>query len=72
MLILTRKVNESIIIDGRILVRVVRIEGGVVKLGIQAPEDVPVHRQEVYDEIQKANQEALIKRPHALPRKREK
>jgi carbon storage regulator len=72
MLILSRKINETIVIDGRILVRVVRVEGGVVKLGIQAPEDVPVHRQEVYDEIQRVNKEALIKGPHALRRRREK
>jgi len=48
MLILSRKLNESIVIDGRIVVTIVRVEGDVVKLGIQASRDVPVHRQEVY------------------------
>lgn len=59
MLVLSRKVNENIVIDGRIIVKVVRTEGNFVKLGIEAPPDVPVHRQEIYDEIQKSNQAAL-------------
>ena len=59
MLVLSRKVNENIVIDGRIVVKVVRTEGNFVKLGIEAPADVPVHRQEVYDEIQRSNRAAL-------------
>jgi carbon storage regulator len=59
MLILSRKLGESIVIDGRITVKIVRLEGEIVKLGIDAPIEVPVHRQEVYDEIQRNNQEAL-------------
>lgn len=59
MLVLSRKVNENIVIDGRIVVKVVRTEGNFVKLGIEAPSDVPVHRQEIYDEIQRSNQAAL-------------
>jgi carbon storage regulator len=59
MLVLSRKVNENIVIDGRIVIKVVRTEGNSVKLGIEAPADVPVHRQEVYDEIQRNNQAAL-------------
>ena len=68
MLILSRKLNESIVIDGRIVVTIVRVEGDVVKLGIQASRDVPVHRQEVYEEIQKANQGALTKGRPAVPK----
>lgn len=67
MLILSRKLNESIVIDGRIVVKVVRLEGDQVKLGIDAPSSVPVHRQEVYDEIQRNNREALISTRPALP-----
>ena len=68
MLVLSRKVNENIVIDGRIVVKVVRTEGNFVKLGIDAPADVPVHRQEVYDEIQRNNQAALAHgRPAARP-----
>jgi carbon storage regulator len=68
MLILSRKTSESIIIDGRILVKIVRIEGGMVKVGIDAPSDVPVHRQEVFDEIQRNNVEALTRGRPALPK----
>jgi carbon storage regulator len=68
MLILSRKINESIVIDGRIVVKIVRVDGEVVKLGIEAPIDIPVHRQEVYEEIQRANQEALTKGRPALPK----
>lgn len=68
MLILSRKTNESIVIDGRITVKIVRVEGDVVKLGVEAPADVPVHRQEVYDEIQRNNKQALTQGRPVLPR----
>ena len=66
MLILSRKVNESIVIDGRIIVKVVRVEGDQIKLGIQAPRDVPVHRQEIFDEIKKSSPDAAS--PPAYPK----
>jgi carbon storage regulator len=53
MLILSRKVGQSIVIDGKIIVKVVRLDGDQIKLGIQAPTEVPVHRQEIFDEIQR-------------------
>ena len=53
-------------IDGRILVKIVRCDGEVVKLGIEAPLDVPVHRQEIYDEIQRNNQQALTRSRSAM------
>ena len=56
MLILSRKVNESIIIDGRIIVKVLRIDKDTVKLGIQAPTELPVHREEIHDAIQRSKQ----------------
>lgn len=58
MLILSRKLNESIVIDGRIIVKILRIERDTVKLGIQAPQELQVHRQEVYDMIQRNKQGA--------------
>ena len=64
MLILSRKSGESIVIDGRIHVKIIRVEGEVVKIGIEAPSDVPVHRLEVYEEIQRANRAAV---PPATP-----
>ena len=68
MLILSRKVNECIVIDGRITVKIVRVEGEIVKLGIEAPLDVPVHRQEIYEEIQRNNREALTEGRPKVPR----
>ncbi len=68
MLVLSRKVNENIVIDGRIIVKVVRVDGGIVKLGISAPSDVPVHRQEVYDEIQRNHQQAVTSGRQPVPR----
>jgi carbon storage regulator len=68
MLILSRKISESIVIDGRIHVKIVRVEGDVVKIGIEAPSDVPVHRQEVYEEIQRNNQQALVRPTSPLPK----
>ena len=58
MLILSRKIGESLVIGGRVIVKIIRTDGDTVKVGIEAPADIPVHRQEVYDEIQKANREA--------------
>lgn len=58
MLVLTRKIGETIIINENIQLTVLAVEGEAVKIGVQAPKDVKVYRQEVYLEIQKANQEA--------------
>ena len=68
MLILSRKSGESIVIDGRIKVTVVRVEGETVKVGIEAPAQVPVHRQEVYEEIQRSNLQAMMRQSVALPK----
>lgn len=51
MLVLSRKSNESIVINNNITVTVVEIRGDKVRLGIVAPKDIPVHRQEVFDLI---------------------
>ncbi len=53
MLVLSRKINETIVINDNIVVTVVDIRGDKVRLGIDAPKDVPVHRQEVYDAIKR-------------------
>lgn len=47
MLVLSRKVNEKIVIDGGIVITVVKVEGGQVRLGIEAPSDVKVYREEL-------------------------
>lgn len=58
MLVLTRKVNESIIIGDDTEIMVVEIKGDQVKLGVKAPRDITVYRGEIYKEIQKENIEA--------------
>jgi carbon storage regulator len=55
MLVLSRKKNESIVINNDITVTVVEIRGDKVRLGIVAPKEVPVHRQEVFDAIHGKN-----------------
>ncbi len=59
MLILSRKVNEAIIIAENIEIRITRIDGDTVKLGIEAPRSIPIVRKELFEEIQKANLEAV-------------
>ena len=71
MLVLSRKPNESIIIDGRITVSVLRVDGDTVRLGVDAPLEIPVLRKEIYEEIKSANQTALGSAP-LRPRKRKK
>lgn len=68
MLILSRKLDETIVIDGRIIVKVMKVEGETVKLGILAPPDVPVHRQEVFEEIMKNNKAAQASGWQILPK----
>jgi len=51
MLVLTRRINESIVINDDVSVLVVEVRGDRVRLGIEAPKDVGVHRKEVYDAI---------------------
>jgi len=58
MLVLTRKLGESIAIDDHIKIRVVQIKGKQVRLGIEAPKDTKIHREEVYQAIQNQNQES--------------
>jgi carbon storage regulator len=53
MLVLSRQRDESIIIGDNIVITIVDIRGDKVRLGIDAPKEVPVHRQEVYDAIQR-------------------
>ncbi|MCK6599409.1 MAG: carbon storage regulator CsrA [Bdellovibrionaceae bacterium] len=58
MLVLTRKLGESIAIDDHIKIRVVQIKGKQVRLGIEAPKDTKIHREEVYLAIQDQNKES--------------
>jgi carbon storage regulator len=58
MLVLSRKKNESIVINDDITIVVVEIRGDKVRLGVEAPKEVPVHRREVYDAIKRAAEES--------------
>lgn len=58
MLVLSRQRDESIIIGDNIVVTIVDVRGDKVRLGIEAPREVPVHRREIYDAIQRENRQA--------------
>ena len=72
MLVLSRQRDESIIIGDDIVITIVDIRGDKVRLGIEAPLEVPVHRQEVYDEIQKNNKTAVHQGPRSVPKLKDK
>ena len=63
MLVLTRKLGESIAIDDHIKIRVVQIKGKQVRLGIEAPRDTKIHREEVYSSIQDQNKKSTEASP---------
>lgn len=67
MLVLTRKVNQSIIIGDDIEVVVLEVRGEQVRLGIKAPRTVTVHRREIYDAIQRENLMAAQAQPEDVP-----
>lgn len=58
MLALSRKVNESIVINNNVEVVVLEVKGDQVKIGIKAPKSVPVYRKEIYVQIEQSNKEA--------------
>ncbi len=66
MLVLTRKLGESIAIDDHIKIVVVQIKGKQVRLGIKAPKETKIHREEVYQSIQDQNTEASKSDFHQL------
>ena len=63
MLVLSRHRDESIMIGDDVVVTIVDIRGDKVRLGINAPQDVPVHRQEVYEAIKRENRRAATIQP---------
>lgn len=66
MLALSRKKGEALVINNNIEVTILDIKGDQVKVGISAPQDVPVYRKEVYVQIQEANKESMSNDASAL------
>ncbi len=56
MLVLTRQRGEKIMVDDNIIITIIEVRGDRVRIGIEAPRDVSVHREEIYNEIQRDNQ----------------
>ncbi len=63
MLILTRRVGETLMIGDEVTVTVLGVKGNQVRIGVNAPRDVPVHREEIYERIKREQAEGLD-RPH--------
>ena len=68
MLVLTRRINESIVINDDVSVLVVEVRGDRVRLGIEAPKNVTVHRKEVYDVIRESDSDPPKKKKTAVNR----
>jgi len=67
MLVLTRKVGQSIVIGDEVEVVVLEVRGEQVRIGIRAPKTVSVHRKEIYDQIRDENLNASEVRPEDVP-----
>jgi len=65
MLILSRKKNESIVINDSVTITIVEIRGDKVRLGIEAPREMPIHRKEVFDAIQSSIEKSRERQIHA-------
>jgi carbon storage regulator len=66
MLVLTRRVGESLVIGDDVVIRVLDIKGDVVRIGVDAPRHVQVHREEVYEAVKAANRAATVSSEETL------
>lgn len=60
MLVLTRKAGESIVIGNEVVITVLEVRGGQIRIGVDAPRDLAVHRAEVYQQVMAENQAAVV------------
>lgn len=68
MLVLTRKIGEAIVIDDNIKITVVQIKGKQVRIGVDAPKETKIHREEIYQSIQEENRAAMNSMAQGLPK----
>ncbi|MBN2258973.1 MAG: carbon storage regulator CsrA [Clostridiales bacterium] len=59
MLVLTRKLDEGIVLSGDIVIKILGIEDGKVKIGIEAPKHIEIHREEIFELIKNENKNAI-------------
>jgi carbon storage regulator len=71
LLVLTRKASQSIVIGNNIVITILDVHRDQVRIGIEAPRDVDVHRQEVFEALQEANRQAAESSKRAIPNKSE-
>jgi len=68
MLILTRKTFQSVMIGDEVTVTILGVKGNHVRIGIKAPKNIPVHREEIYETIQREQRERQVEMPSPLKR----
>ncbi len=66
MLILTRRVGETVVIGDNVTVTVLGVKGNQVRLGVNAPKEIPVHREEIFERIKRERADEEAKRPRAV------
>ena len=67
MLVLTRKAGESIVIGNEVVITVLEVRGGQIRLGVDAPRNLAVHRAEIYQQVMEENKAASIDASEAVP-----
>ena len=67
MLVLSRKLGEKVVIDGNIVVQIVDVQGDKVRIGIEAPKEVPVHREEVFRRMDDSHRTPGLRSATAVP-----
>jgi carbon storage regulator len=67
MLVLTRKAGESIVIGNEVVITVLEVRGGQIRLGVDAPRNLAVHRAEIYQQVMEENQAASIDATEGVP-----